>query len=180
MSTEKYHELKRKYNSLLSEREKIECLIEIVLEIRNYDIEEAFTLSSEIIERSYSIHFQEGVARGLNHKGACYWLKGEYDKGLNTLKEALKIAKDENLPAVKARIYNNYGNIYRDLGDLSNASKYFQWALEINEELGDELSQSAVLISISNLHFDLFDYDHALEYAKRCLDGLPASGRGIC
>jgi signal transduction histidine kinase/CheY-like chemotaxis protein/HPt (histidine-containing phosphotransfer) domain-containing protein/Tfp pilus assembly protein PilF len=170
MSTEKYHELKRKYNSLLSEREKIECLIEIVLEIRNYDIEEAFTLSSEIIERSYSIHFQEGVARGLNHKGACYWLKGEYDKGLNTLKEALKIAKDENLPAVKARIYNNYGNIYRDLGDLSNASKYFQWALEINEELGDELSQSAVLISISNLHFDLFDYDHALEYAKRCLD----------
>lgn len=170
MSTEKYIELKKKYNSLQTEKEKIECLIEIVLEIRNYDIEEAFRLSNEIIERSYTIQFLEGVSRGLNHKGACHWIKGEYDKGLNTLKEALKIAKDENLLAVKARIYNNYGNIYRDLGDLSNASKYFQWALEINEELGDELSQSVVLISISNLHFDLFDYDHALEYAKRCLE----------
>lgn len=169
MSSERYHELKNQYKTLNDERDKIICLIEIVLEIRNYDLEEAYKLSNEIIERSYAINYQEGIARGLNNKGACYWLKGEYDKGLNTLKEAVKIAKDNKLDAVKARIYNNYGNIYRDLGDLSNASKYYQWALEINEDLGDELSQSAVMISISNLHFDLFDYENALEYAKRCL-----------
>jgi signal transduction histidine kinase/CheY-like chemotaxis protein/HPt (histidine-containing phosphotransfer) domain-containing protein len=169
MSTERYHELQANYNTLTDEREKINCLIDIVLEIRNYDIDEAFRLSNEIIERSTKIDYQEGVGRGLNNKGACYWLKGEYDKGMSVLKEALKIAKQYKLVALKARIYNNYGNIYRDLGDLSNASKYFQWALEINEQLGDELSQSAVLISISNLHFDLYDYENALEYAKRCL-----------
>jgi signal transduction histidine kinase/CheY-like chemotaxis protein/HPt (histidine-containing phosphotransfer) domain-containing protein len=169
MSTERYHELQANYNTLTDEREKINCLIDIVLEIRNYDIEEAFRLSNEIIERSTKIDYQEGIGRGLNNKGACYWLKGEYDKGMSVLKEALKIAKQYKLVALKARIYNNYGNIYRDLGDLSNASKYFQWALEINEQLGDELSQSAVLISISNLHFDLYDYENALEYAKRCL-----------
>lgn len=169
MSTERYHELQANYNTLTDEREKINCLIDIVLEIRNYDIDEAFRLSNEIIERSTKIDYQEGLGRGLNNKGACYWLKGEYDKGMSVLKEALKIAKQYKLVALKARIYNNYGNIYRDLGDLSNASKYFQWALEINEQLGDELSQSAVLISISNLHFDLYDYENALEYAKRCL-----------
>lgn len=96
-------------------------------------------------------------------------MRGEYDKGLSILKEALKIAKEYGLDALKARIYNNFGNICRDLGDLSDASKYYQWALEINEDLGDELAQSAVMISISNLHFDLFDYDNALEYANRCL-----------
>lgn len=170
MSTERYHELKKKYNLLDNEQDRINCLIEIVLEIRNYDLDESYTLSNEIIERSYAIQYPEGVARGLNNKGACYWLKGEYDRGLNTLKEALKIAKEHQFLALKARIYNNYGNIYRDLGDLANASKYYQWALEINEELGDELSQSAVMISISNLHFDLFDYENALEYAKRCLE----------
>lgn len=166
--TERYHELKKYYNTLTDEKDRINCLIDIVLEIRSYDIDEAYRLSNEIIERSYAINFKEGVGRGLNHKGACYWLKGEYDKGLHTLKEALKIAKEFRFDALKARIYNNYGNIYRDLGDLSNASKYYQWALEINEELGDELAQSVVLISISNLHFDLFDYDNALEYAIRC------------
>lgn len=170
MSTERYLELKKHYATLSDEREKIRCLIDIVLEIRNYDLDEAYRLSNEIIERSYAADFPEGVGRGLNHKGACYWLRGEYERGLNTLKEALKIARDHDFDALRARIYNNYGNIYRDLGELSNASKYYQWALEISEKVGDELAQSAVLISISNLHFDLFDYDNALDYARRCLE----------
>jgi signal transduction histidine kinase/DNA-binding response OmpR family regulator/HPt (histidine-containing phosphotransfer) domain-containing protein len=169
MSTEKYQELKNKYNTLQNEKDKIDCLVDIVLEIRNYDIEEAYQLTEEIIERSVKINYKKGEGRGLNNKGAIYWLRGEYDKGLSILKEALKIAKEYGLDALKARIYNNFGNICRDLGDLSDASKYYQWALEINEDLGDELAQSAVMISISNLHFDLFDYDNALEYANRCL-----------
>ncbi len=170
MSTEKYTALKQHYATLKDEKDKINCLIEIVLEIRDYDIEEAFRLANEIIERAKLIDYAEGIGRGLNHKGACYWIKGEYDLGLEILKEALVIAKGIKNDSLKARIYNNYGNIYRELGDLSNASKYYQWALEINEELGDELSQSVVMINISNLHFDLYDYDNALEYAKRCLE----------
>lgn len=170
MSTEKYTALKQHYATLKDEKDKINCLIEIVLEIRDYDIEEAFRLANEIIERAKLIDFAEGIGRGLNHKGACYWIKGEYDLGLEILKEALVIAKGIKNDSLKARIYNNYGNIYRELGDLSNASKYYQWALEINEELGDELSQSVVMINISNLHFDLYDYDNALEYAIRCLE----------
>ena len=148
MSTEKYNELKKRYNTLTDEKESIICLIDIVVEIRNYDVEEAFQISSEIIERSKKIKFYEGIGRGLNNKGACYWLKGEYESGLSTLKEALKVAKENKFNSLKARIYSNFGNIYRELGDLSRASKFYQWALEINEELGDELSQSAVMISI--------------------------------
>ncbi|GBL36089.1 signal transduction histidine-protein kinase BarA [Filimonas sp.] len=170
MTSEKYTELKEKYDALTQEEEKILCLIDIVLEIRNYDIDEAFRLSQDIIDRSEKIKFKEGIGRGLNLKGACYWLKGDYDNGLETLKESLRIAKDLKNDALKAWIYNNYGSIYRDLGDLSNASKYFQWALEINEDLNDELSQAAILTNISNIHFDLYDYDNALEYAIRCLE----------
>ncbi|MBL7772788.1 MAG: tetratricopeptide repeat protein [Chitinophagaceae bacterium] len=169
MPTEKYYALKYRYQTLSDEKEKINCLIDLVLEIRNYNVDEAFTYSEEIIERSKAIGFKEGIGRGLNHKGACFWLLGRYGRGLVTLKEALAVAKEIKNDALRARIYNNYGNIYRDLGDLSNASKYYQWALEINEELGDELSQSVVLINISNIHFDLFDYDNALEYAIKCL-----------
>ncbi len=170
MSTERYHELKKIYNTLDNEQEKIDCLVDIVLEIRNYDIDEANQLTDEIIERSKKIKYSKGEGRGLNNRGALYWLKGEYDAGLSTLRQALKIAKSNKIDDLKARIYNNFGNIYRDLGDLANASKYYQWALEINESLGDELAQSAVMVSISNLHFDLFDYENALDYSLRCLE----------
>ncbi len=169
MSTERYQELKERYNALHDEKDRINCLVDMVLEIRNYDIEEALELSQEIIDRSRSIAYREGEGRGLNNKGACHWLRGEYDLGLSALGEALKIAKEHRFDLLKGRIYNNYGNIYRDLGDLSNALRYYQWALEINEIENDELAQSTVMISISNIHFDLYDYDNALEYAKRCL-----------
>lgn len=170
LSSERYLELKKKYDSLSDEEEKILCLIDIVLEIRHYDIDEAFRLSDEIINRSTRIKFKEGIGRGLNLKGSCYWIKGDYNHGLETLKESLQIAKEIKNDALKAWIYNNYGSIYRDLGDLSNASRYFQWALEINEELKDELSQAAILTNISNIHFDLYDYENAREYALRCLE----------
>lgn len=169
MPTEKYYALKSQYQLLHDEKEKINCLIELVLEIRNYNVEEAFTYTEEIIARSKAIDYKEGVGRGLNHKAACFWLKGRYGRGLVFLKEALAVAREIKNDALRARIYNNYGNIYRDLGDLLNASKYYQWALEIHEDLGDELSQAAVLLNISNIHFDLFDYDNALEYADKCL-----------
>jgi signal transduction histidine kinase/CheY-like chemotaxis protein/HPt (histidine-containing phosphotransfer) domain-containing protein len=170
VSSEKYEILKEQYKSFSNEEDQIRCLIEIVLEVRNYDIEEAFKLTEEIIERSHKRNYREGYGRGLNLKGSCYWLKGEYNLGLDTLKLALVVAKDLRNESLKARIYNNYGNIYRELGDLSNASKYYQWALEINEDLDDELSQSAIMMNISNIHFDLYDYDMALDYAQRCLE----------
>jgi signal transduction histidine kinase/DNA-binding response OmpR family regulator/predicted negative regulator of RcsB-dependent stress response len=170
MTSEKYDLLNAKYKTLIHEEDQIRCLIDMVLEVRNYDIEVAFQLTEEIIERSRKINYKEGLGRGINLKGSCYWLKGEYNVGLDTLKNALVIAKELRNDSLKARIYNNYGNIYRELGDLSNASKYYQWALEINEDLDDELSQSAIMMNISNIHFDLYDYDMALDYAQRCLD----------
>ncbi|HMN31952.1 MAG: tetratricopeptide repeat protein [Chitinophagaceae bacterium] len=169
MYSDKYYELKKLYNTLQSETEQIDCLIEMSLEIRYQDTDEALVLTKEILERSQKINYIKGTGRGLNNKGAICWLKGEYNLGLETLREALVIAKDNQIEDLKARIYNNMGNIYRDLGDLSTAFKYYQWALEINQELEDELAQSAVMMSISNIHFDLFDYDNALEYANRCL-----------
>src|SRR5690606_31710628 len=42
-------------------------------------------------------------------------------------------------------------------------------SLAINESLEDEVAQSVNLSSIASLHYDLNDYDHALEFALKCL-----------
>ncbi|MBA3829791.1 MAG: tetratricopeptide repeat protein [Taibaiella sp.] len=169
MDTPKYQQLQQHYNTLTTEREKIATLVDMAVEMRSIDAEKALVLADEIIERATAIEDMAGRGRGLNLKGSCYWLQGEYDEGLIELEKAFVIAKHIKNRKLEARVLNNFGNIYRDLGDIANALNYFETALAINEELGDEFAQSINLGSISNLLYDLNDYDSALEYALKCL-----------
>ncbi|HXS35811.1 MAG TPA: tetratricopeptide repeat protein [Flavipsychrobacter sp.] len=169
MDTPRYKELQQRYDSLTNEKAKIDTLIDMAVEMRNFDVDQTFLLADQAIERSIAEGYLRGQGRGLNLKGSCYWLQGEYDKGLEVLPQALSLAKKVNDRRLETRVLNNFGNIYRDLGELANALNYFEKALAINEELGDEFAQSVNLTSISNLLYDLYDYDSALEYALKCL-----------
>lgn len=169
MDTTRFKQLQQEYAGLTDEQEKIDKLVDMAVEVRSYDTEKASAMADEIISRSLKAGYQRGHGRGLNLKGSCYWLQGDYELGLEALHKAnylAKIVKDRKL---EARVLNNFGNIYRDLGDLSNALSYYENALVINEELGDEFAQSINLNSIANLLYDLNDFDSALEYALRCL-----------
>jgi len=169
MESQKYIHLKEQYEQANSEKEKINIFIEMTLEVRNADAEKALVMAEEIIERSEKIGYLAGIGNGLNHKGACFWLIGDYEEGLDELAEAQSIAieiKDRNL---EAKVLNNFGRIYRNLGDLAHALRDFEAALEINESLGSEINQTINLTNISNLYYDLGDYDTALEYAVKCL-----------
>jgi signal transduction histidine kinase/CheY-like chemotaxis protein/HPt (histidine-containing phosphotransfer) domain-containing protein len=167
--TPRYIELQAVFAQRTDEKGRIDTLVDMGVEIRSIDVERAMEIADDIISRSKTVSYARGKGRGLNLKGSCYWLQGEYDDGLATLKEALMIAERIKDLGLLARVLHNLGNIYRDTGDLANAVTHFERALTINEELGDEFSQSIILTSISNLLYDLNDYDSALEYALKCL-----------
>jgi len=169
MDTARLKQLQQEYELLSDEKEKIDKLVDMAVEVRNYDVERASELADEILERSRKISYKRGEGRGFNLKGSCHWLLGDYEAGLETLHQANSFAKNVKDRRLEARVLNNFGNIYRDLGDLGNALSYYETALAINEELGDEFLQSVNLTSISNLLYDLNDYDSALDYALRCL-----------
>lgn len=156
-------------NQLEEDRKNIDSLIASTLEVRNAEPEKALLMAGQIIERSRKINYQLGVGEGLNHKGACYWLLGEYEDGLDQLSEAYSIALELKNKNLEAKVLNNFGRIYRNLGDLAHALRNFELALEINEEENNEISQTINLTNISNLYYDLGDYDTALEYALKCL-----------
>lgn len=169
IDTPRYKELKDRMAVAPDEKSKIDTLVDMGVEVRAIDVDQAMEMADEVIQRSTAVAYPRGLGRGLNLKGSCYWLKGEYDIGLAILQEALSIATRIKDAKLEARVLHNYGNIYRDMGDLANALTHFEKALGINEELGDEFSQSIILTSISNLLYDLNDYDSALEYALKCL-----------
>ncbi len=169
MESQKIKQLQEEYDSLVDERSKLDTLVDMGIEIRNFDVDRASEIADEIIEKSRKLGYPKGEGRGLNLKGSCYWLQGDYDEGLEELQKAFAIAKKIKEQQLKARVLNNFGNIHRDLGDLAKALNYFEEALVINEELGDELAQSVNLTSIAVLLYDLNDFESALEYALRCL-----------
>ncbi len=168
METQRYLQLKEKYQAAETEKERIDLLVDMTLEVRNDDPERAMVMAEDIIERSEAIHYATGIGNGLNHKGACYWLMGEYEDGLDELTEAYIIAQDTKDKTLEAKVLNNFGRIYRNLGDLDSALRDFEAALDINERLGNELNLTINLTNISNLYYDLGDYDTALEYALKC------------
>src|SRR5690606_25105144 len=146
-----------------------DLLVEMTLEVRNSDAEKALEMANDIIMRSEKIGYEAGIGEGLNHRGACYWLMGEYEDGLEELAKAMKIATAIKARGLEAKVLNNFGRIYRNMGDLAHALMHFESALEINETLRNELNQTINLTNISNLYYDLGDYDTALEYALKCL-----------
>jgi signal transduction histidine kinase/CheY-like chemotaxis protein/HPt (histidine-containing phosphotransfer) domain-containing protein len=169
IDTPRYKELQAILAEQTDEKGRIDTLVDIGVEVRTIDVELAMSMAEEIMQRSRRVAYTRGIGRGLNLKGSCYWLMGEYDAGQETLREALRIAERVKDNSLEARVLHNFGNIYRDMGDLAKALTHFERALIINEETGDEFAQSLILTSISNLLYDLNDYDSALEYALKCL-----------
>jgi signal transduction histidine kinase/CheY-like chemotaxis protein/HPt (histidine-containing phosphotransfer) domain-containing protein/Tfp pilus assembly protein PilF len=169
METEIYKELKQKYETLTDEKDRIDALVEMALEMRSHDVEKASEMADEIMARSEAESYRLGMGRGMNLKGWCYFTQGNYDAGLDILQQASIIAVRVKSKPLEARVYNNFGYIYRDKGELSTAVTYFEKALAINERLGDEVAQSVNLASIAYLLYDLNDYENALQFALRCL-----------
>lgn len=169
IDTPRYKELQEQLALQTDEKGKIDVLLNIAEEIKNFDVDEAAEFAVRIIRQSKVVGYYQGLGRGLCLKGFCNRLKGEYEAGIEVLKEALRIATKIPDANIEATAFYYLGNIYRDLGDLANVLFNYEKALVINEAQGDEYYQSVILSSISNLLYDLNDYDSALEYALKCL-----------
>lgn len=169
MDSKRYLELESELASISDPKEQINKMVELSIELRNYDIERAIELSNEIVKRSEEENYKVGLGRAYNVRGWCYWQQGNYEEGLKILKQAEKIARETRDRSLLARIYNNFGHIYRDIGELGNALNNFENALALNERQEDVASQAVNLSSIAYIHYDLNDYENALEFALKAL-----------
>src|ERR1035438_10534122 len=84
------------------EKGRIDTLLGYGEEIKNFDVDEAMKIANDTIARSKSVGYLQGRGKASCLKGFCHRLKGEYDAGLQVLKEALSIAQkihDYNMEA---------------------------------------------------------------------------------
>jgi tetratricopeptide (TPR) repeat protein len=91
-----------------------------------------------------------------------YYDKKEFDKALDYYEKSLKNLQTNK--SSKAAIYTNAAFIYKKKGDYQKAVKYFQKAIEIDEEYESYDSVSINKLNIGNVYREMGDYSNAEKY----------------
>lgn len=105
------------------------------------------------------MHFKEG------HNAIT---KGEYEKGISQLKEALEYAQTMGTKHHEATILGNIGAGYQRMGNFEEALEYMLEDLKLKKELGDVEGEQAVYFNLSATYNCSGNLDRALYYHNKC------------
>ncbi len=124
---------------------------------------------SKAMQLYLSISNEHGIAKCENMLGTLYGEKGEFEKALQYLENALAHLKEENDLATRAVILTNLGVIYTINGDFEKAVWNLKTAIEKLESLNDTRRASRVYHNIGMLFTRMGKYDEALDEFNKCI-----------
>ena len=75
----------------------------------------------------------------------CHWHLGEFEACEQHLDRALEICQLFNMAALRAEIFENYGNLYRERGELGRAAESYDRAARAYDEAGVDVTRTEYL-----------------------------------
>ncbi|HIK11651.1 MAG TPA: CHAT domain-containing protein [Oscillatoriaceae cyanobacterium M33_DOE_052] len=119
------------------------------------------------LERARVAGDKEAELRLENQIAWKYKTTGDFAQALNTLNQALPIARSLNNPHWQAVTLHNLGAINYELQQQDKALEYFREALMLRQQLEDAPGEVIILSNISRIYFDLGQFQEALKYLDR-------------
>ncbi len=95
-----------------------------------------------------------------------YYDRKDYYKAESYLLEGIQLAKDENIPYVKALLERILGRVYTERGDYLEALMRYNSSLDFFNQIGSKFHQFDIPNNISITYFRMGDFEKSLEYAK--------------
>ncbi len=132
----------------------------------------AIAIGKEIIKLSEKTGIYLAKMRGCNITGMSYWVKGDFNKGLEYMRQMVATAKKYNDSNEIARAYGNIAVIYIDMGDRNLGLDYSKKAIMLYNKIGEDKSTVHYLNNIGWIYEDKEMYDSALIYYIRAFDGF--------
>lgn len=127
-------------------------------------------LEAEQLARRHN--FWRGIMLGLYAQGLAHWGGGRYEAALTKYAQALELAVALGADAVRFRLVNNMGVACNVMGDQAAALKAYQECLDLAPRAGAERQVPLILMNIGNIYAYVDDYERALEYYRRGVEGL--------
>lgn len=101
----------------------------------------------------------------------CLWHLGDFDACERNLDRALEICQLFNLSALRGEIFEFYGNLYRERGELQRAHEFYERAARAYDEAGVDLSRQEFLEERALLALGLGDLAEARSLLDRLIEG---------
>lgn len=112
---------------------------------------------------------RSGVARVLNLEGVIERHRGEYDRALELLLDALEIEEELGDPGGIRRVLTNIGLVHWNLNQFDRALEIYSRSLELWQETDDQRGLATVLNNIGLCHAGLENHEEALVSYRRAL-----------
>lgn len=114
---------------------------------------------------------QAGIAGALNLMGVVYFYNGMYEQSLENLLKALQ-SVEESDDTILSRIYNNMGEVYREVGNTKEAFAAYEKALKIAEKHNIKRNQAVILLNMGWVCFKQDNLKKSFDYYKKSYDML--------
>jgi tetratricopeptide (TPR) repeat protein len=124
-------------------------------------------LLDEIIKDARAIDHRPGLLNGLVWRGQLYFFQSEYEKAEEVLTESHKIAEELRNGFHLLHSLFFLGLLRANMGRMSEALKTLNEATEMAARNGDHFWVSRLPNCLGFIHFELQDFEGALEYNRK-------------
>ncbi|HKS30295.1 MAG TPA: BTAD domain-containing putative transcriptional regulator [Pyrinomonadaceae bacterium] len=106
----------------------------------------------------------------------CYFYRGDMASCEKHLDEALERSQLFNQTSLHGEIFESYGNLYRETGDVARATEFYERASRAHEESGIDITRHELLDEQAVLYLQVGDLQAAREKIDRLIDARERAG----
>ncbi len=113
---------------------------------------------------------EQGIATTLNNMGSLYQKLGQTELSLASLENSLNISEKIGEKEGISAAMNNTATVYEEMGQTEKAMSLFLKSQKIDEGIGNKRGMLLSIISLSNINFNLKNYQGSLLFAKEGIE----------
>lgn len=172
MLNENYQSTLQKYFSFSSDIQSglkdtviINRLNKAAFNIRLTDPRKTVNLADSALFLAKKLNYYFGIAEANRIKGVGFYYLSDTEQAVKNYIEALKYFKTINDKKNEARVYNNFGNLYKEI-NYNKALLYYKKALSIAKKLNIDEFTAGIYLNIATVLRFQGDYKNSLKYLE--------------
>ena len=133
-------------------------------------IDEAEKYATQAIGHSREANYHSGLAEGYKILGSTYYVKGEHDKAIEYLYEALRLYEATDDKIGQSDVLNNMAIVFTAREEIDKAYTLSNKSLNLKREIGDSLGVAKVILALAEIYMKQKVVKKGLEFGKDALN----------